>query len=153
MTNKFKLTYASGLTEEVYTDAVDSADQLNRTFGMTEDEAKEFGVSAELLLEGEGNQPPANDSLFQDPEQPPADDSLFQDPEQPPATPNAKSESVDAVSATVQVPPGVLIRYAEEPPVIVPLEPQPALVPTVPPVEIMIPVNTPEQIVPDTPIP
>lgn len=52
-TNRFKITYKSGATEEVSTDAVDAADQTNRTFGLTPEEAAEFGVKVEMLGEFE----------------------------------------------------------------------------------------------------
>lgn len=152
MTNKFKLTYGSGVTEEVITDADDVADQINRTFGLTVDEAKEAGVSVELMAVGEGDQPPADDSLFTPAEVTPVD-LLTPVKTETPGNPDAKSGSVDSSSATVTAPSGVLLGTAtDEAPVLVPTV-QPVLVPTVPPVEVMVPVNTPEQIAPDTPIP
>lgn len=45
----FKLIYKNGKTETVQTDAVDVADQINRTFGLTPEEAEAFGVGAEML--------------------------------------------------------------------------------------------------------
>jgi hypothetical protein len=47
----FKLFYRDGSSEEVTTDAVDVADQINRTFGLSPDEAEEFGVSALMMPE------------------------------------------------------------------------------------------------------
>lgn len=49
MTNRFLLTYRSGATEEVVTDAETAADQCMRTFGLTPEEAAEFGAAVELL--------------------------------------------------------------------------------------------------------
>lgn len=48
-TNVFELTYRSGAKETVVTDAQTVEDQCNRTFGMTVDEAAEFGAGAVLV--------------------------------------------------------------------------------------------------------
>lgn len=48
-TRSYKITYANGNTEVVTTDAVDTADQINRTFGLTVEEAASFGCAAELI--------------------------------------------------------------------------------------------------------
>ena len=45
----FKLNYKNGSHEVVQTDAADVADQVNRTFGLTVEEAEAFGVSVEML--------------------------------------------------------------------------------------------------------
>lgn len=45
----FKLNYKNGAHEIVQTDATTVADQINRTFGMTLEEAEAFGVSVEML--------------------------------------------------------------------------------------------------------
>ena len=42
---RWVLTYANGATETVITDAQTAADQCNRTFGLTEEEAAEHGCS------------------------------------------------------------------------------------------------------------
>ena len=46
---KFRITYKNGKTEDVHTDAETVADQINRTFGMSVEEADDFGVGAEIL--------------------------------------------------------------------------------------------------------
>lgn len=48
-TNVFELTYRSGAKETIVTDAQTVEDQCNRTFGMTVDEAAEFGASVVLV--------------------------------------------------------------------------------------------------------
>ena len=48
-TNVFELTYRSGAKETVVTDAQTVEDQCNRTFGMTVDEAAEFGAGVVLV--------------------------------------------------------------------------------------------------------
>lgn len=45
----FKLNYKNGTHEVVQTDAQTVEDQLNRTFGLSPEQAEEFGVSVELL--------------------------------------------------------------------------------------------------------
>lgn len=47
----FKLLYKNGSTEVVQTDAKDVADQINRTFGLSVEEAKEMGVDVIMLSE------------------------------------------------------------------------------------------------------
>lgn len=45
----FKLNYKNGSHEVVQTDALTVEDQVNRTFGLSVKEAKDFGVGAEIL--------------------------------------------------------------------------------------------------------
>ena len=142
MTNKFKLVYPSGVTEEVYTDAVDVADQINRTFGLTVAEAAEFGVSVELIAEGHGEEPPETE----------------------PDTPNSVSTAGESSSATVTIPLGAAVAEApagsahvplgtavSEAPATAPMTPPPPFVPTASAGEPLVPVHTPEQVAPDTP--
>jgi hypothetical protein len=45
----FLLKYRSGASEYVQTDATSVADQINRTFGLSEEEAADFGVAVEMM--------------------------------------------------------------------------------------------------------
>lgn len=45
----FKLNYKNGTCEVVQTDAPDAPAQLMRTFGLSPEQAAEFGVSVEML--------------------------------------------------------------------------------------------------------
>lgn len=49
MSNTFKLNYKNGSHEIVQTDAASVEEQINRTFGLSPEEAAEFGVSVEML--------------------------------------------------------------------------------------------------------
>jgi len=60
-TRFFLIKYKNGKEEYVQTDAANVADQVNRTFGMTVEQAEEFGVSVEMMGEGfvlPGTEPP-----------------------------------------------------------------------------------------------
>lgn len=51
---KFLITYRSGKTEEVVTDATTVEDQINRTFGLNSvADADDFGVHVEIVLSDE----------------------------------------------------------------------------------------------------
>jgi hypothetical protein len=50
-TRVFLIKYKNGSEQYQQSDAVDAADQINRTFGLTLEQATEFGVSVEMMPE------------------------------------------------------------------------------------------------------
>ena len=65
---KFILTYRNGKQEEVITDAADCNAQCMRSFGLTLDEAREFGGNVELAEEINPQAKPDDSGLPQIPE-------------------------------------------------------------------------------------
>ena len=51
---KFKLTYRNGNSELITTDAETVEDQCNRSFGMSLEEARDFGSNVEIYEEPKG---------------------------------------------------------------------------------------------------